>query len=191
MLHAVPGHFATSQSHINYYIDMTSLKSRSREAREVARFLQSASMPYRHGGHDRLHGWDGGNRRFSAEELEKITFPSPICMRRSMVSPETNSANQFLFRGEHPPGGGRGKTCTASDGQLTTGRDGPQESGVYRVFRWNCGGGSHSDFSQRRVRWAESQVFPVLPRRICRAIRLYAPWESVPIAKKGNRSRRL
>ena len=44
VLHAVPGHFATSQSHINYYIDMTSLKSRSREAREVARFLQSASM---------------------------------------------------------------------------------------------------------------------------------------------------
>ena len=26
-LHAIPGHFATSHSHINFYIDMTSLKT--------------------------------------------------------------------------------------------------------------------------------------------------------------------
>ena len=28
-LHAIPGHFATSHSHINFYIDMTSLKTRA------------------------------------------------------------------------------------------------------------------------------------------------------------------
>ena len=27
-IHAIPGHFATSHSHINYYIDITSLKTR-------------------------------------------------------------------------------------------------------------------------------------------------------------------
>ena len=27
-LHAIPGHFATTHSHINYYVDMTFLKSR-------------------------------------------------------------------------------------------------------------------------------------------------------------------
>ena len=38
-IHAIPGHFATSHSHINYYIDITSLKTRIREAKEVARVL--------------------------------------------------------------------------------------------------------------------------------------------------------
>ena len=31
-LNVTPGHYATSSSHINYYIDMTSLKSRRSEA---------------------------------------------------------------------------------------------------------------------------------------------------------------
>ena len=34
-IHAIPGHFATSHSHINYYIDITSLKTRIQEAKEV------------------------------------------------------------------------------------------------------------------------------------------------------------
>lgn len=38
-IHAIPGHFATSHSHINYYIDITSLKTRIREAKEVARVI--------------------------------------------------------------------------------------------------------------------------------------------------------
>ena len=38
-IHAIPGHFATSHSHINYYIDITSLKTRIQEAKEVARVL--------------------------------------------------------------------------------------------------------------------------------------------------------
>ena len=32
----LPGHFATSHSHINYYLDMTRLKVGQREAKEVA-----------------------------------------------------------------------------------------------------------------------------------------------------------
>ena len=36
-LKVVPGHFATNHSHINYYIDMTTLKTRVSEAQEVAR----------------------------------------------------------------------------------------------------------------------------------------------------------
>ena len=100
MLHAVPGHFATSQSHINYYIDMTSLKSRSREAREVARFLQSASM-HRIDMVDTIVCMDGTEviGAFLAEELEKNHI-SIANMHETIyvVSPETNSANQFLFR---------------------------------------------------------------------------------------------
>ena len=38
-LNIIPGHFATSSSHINYYIDMTSLKTRRNEAKAVAKAL--------------------------------------------------------------------------------------------------------------------------------------------------------
>ena len=41
-LKVVPGHFATNHSHINYYIDMTTLKTRVSEAQEVARDLVGA-----------------------------------------------------------------------------------------------------------------------------------------------------
>ena len=33
------GHFASNHAHINYYIDVTTLKTRSGEAKEIARFL--------------------------------------------------------------------------------------------------------------------------------------------------------
>ena len=36
-LHAIPGHFATSHSHINYYVDVTSVKTRTKEAKEAAK----------------------------------------------------------------------------------------------------------------------------------------------------------
>ena len=32
-LHAMHGHFATSHSHINYYVDVTSIKTRVAEAK--------------------------------------------------------------------------------------------------------------------------------------------------------------
>ena len=40
-LHAIPGHFATSHSHINYYVDVTSVKTRAGEAKEAAKVLYS------------------------------------------------------------------------------------------------------------------------------------------------------
>ncbi|MBQ9390623.1 MAG: hypothetical protein IJU02_00375, partial [Lachnospiraceae bacterium] len=39
VLNAVPGHFATIQSHINYYVDVTSMKVRTKEATEAAKYL--------------------------------------------------------------------------------------------------------------------------------------------------------
>lgn len=38
-LKIIPGHFATSNSHINQYIDLTTMKSRQNEATEAARVL--------------------------------------------------------------------------------------------------------------------------------------------------------
>ena len=38
-LKATPGHFATNHAHINYYLDMTTLKTRLSEAQEIAKHL--------------------------------------------------------------------------------------------------------------------------------------------------------
>ena len=43
-IHAIPGHFATTHSHINYYVDVTSIKTRASEAKEAAKILQT-KMP--------------------------------------------------------------------------------------------------------------------------------------------------
>ena len=40
-LHAMHGHFATSHSHINYYVDVTSIKTRVAEAKQAAHVLYS------------------------------------------------------------------------------------------------------------------------------------------------------
>ena len=38
-LHAIPGHFATSNSHINFYIDVTGMKARIQEAEQKSSAL--------------------------------------------------------------------------------------------------------------------------------------------------------
>lgn len=43
-LKVLPGHFATNHSHVNFYIDITTLKTRVSEAEEVARTLAGQYM---------------------------------------------------------------------------------------------------------------------------------------------------
>ena len=45
-LHVVPGHFATSHSHINSYLDMTTLKVRHSEAAEEQLQSDAGSVRY-------------------------------------------------------------------------------------------------------------------------------------------------
>ena len=47
-LHAIPGHFATSHSHINYYVDVTSIKTR-------VLHQGTASFIYRY---NSMYGWN-------------------------------------------------------------------------------------------------------------------------------------
>lgn len=73
-IHAAPGHFATGHSHINYYIDITSLKSRISEARELARVLAgkfTSNITI-----DTIVCMDGMEvvGAFLAEELEKLNI---------------------------------------------------------------------------------------------------------------------
>ena len=103
-IHAIPGHFATSHSHINYYIDITSLKTRIREAKEVARVLYQkiGRVPYV----DTIVCMDGTEviGAFLAEEFEKGDMASTNRPETIyVVSPEMNSNNQLLFRDNIKP----------------------------------------------------------------------------------------
>lgn len=100
ILNAVPGHFATSNSHINYFIDVTSLKSRAKEAQEVAKSLRNR-MLHRVSTVDTIVCLDGMEvvGAFLAQELEKGDFR--MTNRHEtiyVVSPEVNSIDQMLFR---------------------------------------------------------------------------------------------
>ena len=99
ILRAVPGHFATSHSHINYYVDMTGLKTRRSEAAAVGKaFVQG--LP----GEtvvDTVCCLDGCEviGAYVAEELERGNFPS-MNMHNTVyvVTPEFNMNNQMIFR---------------------------------------------------------------------------------------------
>ena len=103
-IHAIPGHFATSHSHINYYIDITSLKTRIQEAKEVARVLHQkiGRVSYV----DTIVCMDGTEviGAFLAEESEKEDMASTNRHETIyVVSPEMNSNNQLLFRDNIKP----------------------------------------------------------------------------------------
>ena len=103
-IHAIPGHFATSHSHINYYIDITSLKTRIQEAKEVARVLHQkiGRVSYV----DTIVCMDGTEviGAFLAEEFEKEDMASTNRHETIyVVSPEMNSNNQLLFRDNIKP----------------------------------------------------------------------------------------
>ena len=97
-IHAIPGHFATSHSHINYYIDITSLKTRIQEAKEVARVLHQkiGRVSYV----DTIVCMDGTEviGAFLAEEFEKEDMASTNRHETIyVVSPEMNSSYSVII----------------------------------------------------------------------------------------------
>lgn len=98
-LHAIPGHFATSHSHINYYVDVTSIKTRASEAKEAAKVFNS-KIP-KHSYIDTIVCMDGTEMigAFLSEEIEKSGIMSINSHETTyVVSPEINNNNQILFR---------------------------------------------------------------------------------------------
>lgn len=98
-MHAIPGHFATSHSHINYYIDVTSIGTRVNEAKAAARaFQQKIPMTK---AVDTIVCMDKTEviGAFLAEELEKNGYRNYNMHETTyVVSPEINANNQMLFR---------------------------------------------------------------------------------------------
>lgn len=98
-LKVMPGHYATNHAHINYYIDMTTLKARISEARDVAKSL--AEMFLYDTVVDTIVCMEGTEviGGFLAEELTRAGVLSTNAHKTMyVITPEYNSNSQIVFR---------------------------------------------------------------------------------------------
>ena len=103
-LKVIPGHFATSHSHINYYIDITTMKSRLSEASLAAKIIAqkySTSTLV-----DTIVCMDGCEvigallaERLSEQGIMMLNTHRTI----SVVTPEVHSNGQLIFRDNLQP----------------------------------------------------------------------------------------
>ena len=103
-LRVARGHFATSHSHINYYIDLTMTKHRLSEAREAAVQLASTFKPSTIV--DTILCLDGMEvvGACLASELTKAGFSNMNAHRTIYVcTPEHTSGSQLIFRDNSAP----------------------------------------------------------------------------------------
>lgn len=118
----IPGHFATSHSHINYYVDMTILKSRKSEAAAAATVL---AYPYTNTTIvDTIICMDGCEvvGAYLADSLTEGGIMSMNAHQTMyIVSPETNSEGQLIFR-DNMQMMIRNKHCLLLLASATTGR---------------------------------------------------------------------
>lgn len=98
-LKAIPGHFATNHSHINYYLDITPIKCRHNEAQLAAKeFVKK----YKHNNIvDTIVCMDGCEviGAYLAEELTAagiMSLNSHECV--NVITPEINTGGQVIFR---------------------------------------------------------------------------------------------
>ena len=121
-LNVTPGHYATSSSHINYYIDMTSLKSRRNEAKAVAKALVQEYVATTV--IDTIVCLDGTNviGAYLADELLSAGILSANLHNSAyIVSPEQHSGGQLIFR-ENYMSMIRGKNILVLLATATTGK---------------------------------------------------------------------
>ena len=103
-LKVVPGHFATNHSHVNYYIDMTTLKTRLSEAGSVAASLAGLYMTNTIV--DTIVCLDGTQviGTLLAQELTRAGYLSMNAHGTIyVVTPEYNSNSQMIFRDNIQP----------------------------------------------------------------------------------------
>ncbi len=99
IIRVIPGHFATTHSHINYYVDMTIMKSRKSEAEAAASVLarKYSNTTYI----DTIICMDGCEviGAYLADELTKSGIMS-MNQHQTLyvISPEMNPGGQLIFR---------------------------------------------------------------------------------------------
>ena len=99
VLRYIPGHFVTPNSHVNYYMDLTDMKSRQREARatgeEIAEFYLSSDLI------DTILCLNGMEvvGSYLANKLTKAGILSANSHQTMYItSPEYNVSGQMMFR---------------------------------------------------------------------------------------------
>ena len=103
-LKVIPGHFATSHSHINYYMDMTTLKVRQSEAAEVAKTMAKC---YKYNTIvDTIICMDGCEI-IGTHLAQDLTDAGIMSMNAHqslyVITPETDSDGQLIFRDNIQP----------------------------------------------------------------------------------------
>ena len=98
-LKVTPGHFATNHSHINYYLDMTTLKTRTSEAQDVAKGMMGT---YLYGMVVDTIVCMEGTEVIGAYLSEDLTRSGVLSrnMHKTIyiVRPEFNNNSQIIFR---------------------------------------------------------------------------------------------
>lgn len=111
-LKVIPGHFVTSQSHITHYLDLTTMKSRTAEAQNIAHELAAnyeVSTPV-----DTIICMDGLEviGAYLSEELTKAgIFSLNAHQTIYVITPESSNSGQIIFRDNFQPMI-KGKKCT-------------------------------------------------------------------------------
>ena len=120
-LKVVPGHFATNHSHINYYIDMTTLKTRVSEAQEVARDLVGLYLYNTFV--DTIVCLDGMDvvGAYLAEELTKAGVMSRNCLLYTSALPFLAVAHHRQLQHAGACGTGRGICLSSHRGSAICG----------------------------------------------------------------------
>lgn len=122
IIRVIPGHFATNHSHINYYVDMTIMKSRKSEAAAAASVLarKYSTSTYV----DTIICMDGCEviGAYLADELTASGIMS-LNQHQTMyiVTPEMNPGGQLIFR-DNMQMMVNGKHCLLLLASATTGR---------------------------------------------------------------------
>ncbi len=122
IIRVTPGHFATTHSHINYYVDMTIMKSRRSEAEAAAQVLAArySTSTYI----DTIICMDGCEviGAYLADALSRSGIMS-LNLHHTMyvVSPEVNAGGQLIFR-DNMQFMVDGKHCLLLLASATTGR---------------------------------------------------------------------
>ena len=104
VLNAIPGHFVTPNSHVNYFLDMTNLKYRLDEASATAKALSeqiTATTVV-----DTIVCIDGCEiiGAFLAQDLTRAgTYSMNSRSTINIITPEFTNSNQFMFRENFVP----------------------------------------------------------------------------------------
>lgn len=121
-LKVIPGHFATTQSHITHYLDMTTMKTRCKEAQRIAEALAARyeiSIPV-----DTIVCMDGLQvvGAYLAECLSRAGVYSMNAHKTLyVITPEFSSSGQMFFRDNLKPMI-EGKNIILLEGSITTGK---------------------------------------------------------------------